>query len=241
MQCAENILALGYFVGHDPQIGLQLVAVSAELVERGDGAVARAIGVMHGGAVHWPAVLPNRELVGNGKGLAVADDHAADAIIGDPGLDPGVHSHPRQADLIARAIGVFIGQRRELFFVGAPAHFGRGGSFLAEAFDAPGIDELVDLLGPIGDLRVALGAMDHLDAQFHRQAVERAVGDELGDFLGIAAGDFFVVQQAAADVDQALAWSNGRSGPGWRRVRARPWGRVRTMPAIMRRMFMCRQ
>ena len=48
--------------------------------------------------------------------------------------------------------------------MGAPAHLGRGGSFLAESFDAPGIDELVDLLGPIGDLRIALAAMDHLDA-----------------------------------------------------------------------------
>ena len=105
--------------------------------------------------------------------------------MGTQDCDPGVDAHPGQADLVAWAIGVFIGQAGEFFFVGAPAHFGRGGSFLAEALDAPGVDELVDLLGPIGDLRVALAAMDHLHAQFHGQAVECAVGDELADFVGL--------------------------------------------------------
>ena len=87
-QCAEDVRAVGDLVGHDPQIRLQLVAVSAQFVERGDGAVAGAVGVMHRGAVDRPAVLPDRELVGDGEGLAVADDHAADAIIGHPGLRP---------------------------------------------------------------------------------------------------------------------------------------------------------
>ena len=68
---------------------------------------------------------------------------------------------------------VLEGLRRQFFFVRAPAHFGRGGPFFAKAFDAPGVDEFVDLLGLVGDLRVALGAMNHLHAQLHGQAIER--------------------------------------------------------------------
>ena len=54
----------------------------------------------------------------------------------------------------------------------APAHLGRRRAFFAEALDAPGVDELVDLLRLVGDLRVALGAMDDLHAEFLRQLVE---------------------------------------------------------------------
>ena len=38
---------------------------------------------------------------------------------------------------------------RQFFLMRTPAHFRRGGPFLAKAFDAPGIDEFVHLLGLI--------------------------------------------------------------------------------------------
>ena len=38
-----------------------------------------------------------------------------------------------------------------------------------EAVDRPGVDELADLLGLLGDLGVALGDVDHLDAEVARQ------------------------------------------------------------------------
>ena len=56
---------------------------------------------------------------------------------------------------------------RQLFFVRAPAHLGRRRPLFAEALDAPGVDELVHLFGPVGDLRVALAAMNDLDAELH--------------------------------------------------------------------------
>ena len=61
----KNVLAADDFVGHDPQIGLQLVVVAAQLVQRHHGAVAGAIGVMHRGAIDRLAVLPDGELVGD--------------------------------------------------------------------------------------------------------------------------------------------------------------------------------
>ena len=63
------------------------------------------------------------------------------------------------------AVRVLVGEGGQLFFVRAPAHLGRGRAFFAEALDAPGVDELVHLLGLVGDLRVALAAMNHLDAE----------------------------------------------------------------------------
>ena len=55
---------------------------------------------------------------------------------------------------------VLVGARRQLLLVRAPAHLGRRRAFFAEAFDAPGVDELVDLLGLVGDLRVALASSE---------------------------------------------------------------------------------
>jgi len=78
------------------------------------------------------------------------------------------------------------------------------GALLAEALDAPGIDELADLLRHVGNLGVALAAMDDLDPELLRQGVELAVGDELGDLLRLPALQLAVGEQALADVDQAL-------------------------------------
>ena len=82
--------------------------------------------------------------------------------------------------------GVLVGQRRQFLLVRAPAHLGRGGALLAEALDAPGVDELVHLLGLVGDLRVALAAVDHLHAELHGQVVERLrPAMSCADFLGV--------------------------------------------------------
>ena len=86
----------------------------------------------------------------------------------------------------------------------SPAHFGRGDALFVQALDAPRIDELVDLLGLVGDLRVALAAMDHLHAELHRQTVEGALLDQVGDFLGVGAADLSVREQLLRDVDQPL-------------------------------------
>ena len=128
---------------------------------------------MDRGPIDRLAVLPNGQEVGDREGLAVADDHAVDRVVGHPGADPGVDAHLRQADLVLRSVVVFAGAGGQVLFVGAPAHFGRGDALLVQALDAPGVDELVDLLGPVGDLRVALAAMDDLDAQLLGQPVER--------------------------------------------------------------------
>ena len=100
---------------------------------------------MNRGPVDRSGVVPYRQLVGDGECLAVADHHAADAIVWHPGLHPGVHTHPGQADLISRSFRVFVGQRRQFLFVRAPAHFGRGDSFFSQSLDAPCVDEFVHI------------------------------------------------------------------------------------------------
>jgi len=61
----------------------------------------------------------------------------------------------------------------------APAQLGRSDALLVEAFDRPGVDELVYLLWSIGHLRVALGDVHDLRAGVHRQFVE-ALGGQRG-------------------------------------------------------------
>src|SRR5450759_229817 len=58
---------------------------------------------------------------------------------------------------------------RKMLFVRAPAELARLRAFADEAVDRPGVDELTAALRGMRRLRVALGAMDHLDAQFHCQ------------------------------------------------------------------------
>ena len=202
---AQDIGAAGDLIGHDPQLGLQLVVVAAQLVQGDDRVVAGAVGVVHRGPVDRLAVLPHRELVGEGEGLAVADHHALDRVVGDPGAHAHVHAHAGQADLVLRAIRVLVGQGRELLLVGAPAHLGRGDALLAEAFDAPGVHELVHLLGLVADLGVPLAAMDDLDAQLPGQVVE---GAALGQRSGARSASAPLARPSASmpggDVQQPL-------------------------------------
>src|ERR1700756_1030802 len=82
-----------------------------------------------------------------------------------PGADPGARAGTVQIDRAARALLVPSAVRREMLLVRAPPEFGRLSPFADEAVDRPGIDELVSDLGHIGDLRVAFGDMDDLDAE----------------------------------------------------------------------------
>jgi len=83
----------------------------------------------------------------------------------DPGTAINYAQALRATGQRAQAVAVLERERGELSFVCAPAHLGGGGSLFAEAFDAPGVDELVHLFGPVGDLRVTLAAVNDLDAK----------------------------------------------------------------------------
>ena len=58
---------------------------------------------------------------------------------------------------------------REMFLVRAPAELARLPSLADEADHRPGVGELIALLARLGDLGVALGTMDDLDAELHRK------------------------------------------------------------------------
>ena len=160
---------------------------------------------MDRGAVDRLAVFPNGQLLGDGERLAVAHDHADDVVIRrHPARDEGVDAHPRQADLALRAVRMLVGEGGQFFFMGAPAHLGRGRSLLAEALDAPGVDELVHLFGLVGDLRVALAAVNHLDAELVGQVVEVPRLGVVSDLLRLRAAEFFFRQRLLRDVQERV-------------------------------------
>ena len=124
---------------------------------------------------------------------------------------------------------MLAGEGREFLLVRAPAEFGRRRAFLAEAFDAPRVDELVHLLRLIADLRVALAAVDDLHTQLHGQLVEPQFVHQPLDLTGAGAIDFLVGDQLLADIQQALLDEVGdqsRVGPV---LDARRWTRPRTI------------
>ena len=159
---------------------------------------------MDGRPVDGLLAVPNRELVGDREGLAVADHHALDRVVRNPGADPGVHAHPGDADLVLRPVLVLVGVGRERLLVRSPSELGGGRALLAEALDAPGVHEFVDLLRDIRDLRVALAAVDHLDAELMGQVVELLGGDEVLERLGLPALDPLLGQGGSRDVEETL-------------------------------------
>src|SRR5215510_14678721 len=86
----------------------------------------------------------------------------------------------------------------------APAHLRRGGPLFAEALDAPGVDELVYLLGLIRDLRVALAAMNDLDAKLVGQVVELLRLGMVRELLRLSATEFLVRQGLPSDVQKSV-------------------------------------
>src|ERR1035441_5982369 len=201
---AEDVRAPGDLVVHDAQPRLQLVAAAAQLVERNDRLVAGAVGVVDRGPVGGLFAVPDRERVRYRERLAVPDHHALDGVVGDPRAHPGVDAHARDADLVPRAALVPVGVGGQRLLVGAPAQLGRGRPLLAEPLDAPRVHELVDLLRHVGDLGVALAAVDDLDAQLPGELVEPARGDEPRQRLGLPALGLALADHRGRDVDQAL-------------------------------------
>ena len=102
-------------VVHDALVGLQLVAAHA--AARAASAIAASVGqvgVVHGRPVDRPSPsVPHRQVVADREGLAVADHHADDRAA------DGTHERThvfmpglREADLVARAVGVGVRARR---------------------------------------------------------------------------------------------------------------------------------
>ena len=92
----------------------------------------------------------------------------------------------------------------QLFLVRAPAHFGGGRAFFAEAFDAPGVDELVHLLRLVRDLRVALAAMNHLHAELPGEMVEALRLGVVSDRLRLRLAEFLVREGLLRNVEQCM-------------------------------------
>ena len=86
---------------------------------------------------------------------------------------PGAHARARarlhQVDRRQAAEIVALAVAREVALVRAPAQLGRLRALADEAVHRPGVDELARLLGLVGDLRVALGDVDDLDAELARE------------------------------------------------------------------------
>jgi hypothetical protein len=148
------------------------------------------------------------EVFAHREGFTVAHHHAACLAAGYPTANPGLHAWLGQADLVARTLaGVHVGVGRQLDLVRAPAHLGRGDALFVEAVDTPGVDELVGLLRPIGDLRVAFGDVDDLRAGVHRQHVEPGAvvaGRGESGFQGNGIGGQAALQHRRGDLDQCL-------------------------------------
>ena len=124
------------------------------------------------------------------------------------GRNPGGHvrvdAHARQANLASRAVGVLVGQGGELLFMRAPPHLGRRRPFLAEALDAPGVDELVHLFRPIRDLRVTLAAVNHLDAELVGQVIELLGRGMVRNLFSSGAVEFPIRQRVPGDVQERV-------------------------------------
>src|SRR5262249_26810109 len=110
-QSAQNVGSTDNFVGHDADARLQPVVVAAQLVERGNGAIAWTISIMDCGPVNRLAVFPNGELLGDAERLTVTDDQTHYVVVRrHPARHERVHAHARQADLALGAVRVLKGE-----------------------------------------------------------------------------------------------------------------------------------
>jgi len=85
-----------------------------------------------------------------------------------------------------------------------PAQLRSRRAFFPKAFDAPGVDEFVDFLRPVGDLSVAFAAMNHFYAELHGELVKFLVGDKLADFFCGSTGDLLILNAPPSDINQPL-------------------------------------
>src|SRR5262249_5723718 len=95
-------------------------------------------------------------------------------------------------------------ESRQFLFVSAPAEFRRGRPLFAESFDAPSIDELIDLFGLVRDLGVPFAAMDDFNPQCLCQVIERLVLGMLRDALCLRASEFLVGEGSGGNVEKPL-------------------------------------
>ena len=158
--------------------------VLAQLMERGNGRVARAIRVVHRGAIAGPVPVPHREVIRNGEGLTVAHDHAVDLAQRRPRTDPRIHAHTSESDLVRRPVLMNVCVDRHAAFVGSPAQFGRGDALFVEPLYAPGIDELTNFFRLVRQLGISFGHVYDFDAEVHRDLVEPLGGERVGHRLG---------------------------------------------------------
>ena len=155
---------------HDPLLFLQLVILAAELVHRKHRVVGRVVGVVHGRAVDRAVVLPHRQEIGDRDRLAVRDQEAVEVPrLRRPGAHPRRAARLRQEDRALAPEVVLAPVAREVPLVRAPAELGRLAAFAHEAVHRPGVDELARHFRPVRNLGVALGDVDHLDAECLRR------------------------------------------------------------------------
>src|SRR5262245_43649272 len=101
-------------------------------------------------------------MIADREGLRMTDHHSDDGpSVGHPGVDERANAGLGEKDLIARTAVRRMGVLGKTTFVRTPSKFGRSGAFLVEAFNRPGVDEFVDILGPRRHLSVALRDVDH--------------------------------------------------------------------------------
>src|SRR5262245_50985174 len=202
---SENISAADDLVRHDPDPGLQVVVATPKLLKRGNCTIARAVRVVNRRAIQSVTIVPDGEFFGDRERLTVANNHPDDVVIRRyPTSHERVDSHARQTNLASGAGGVLKGQGRQLLLMGPPPHLRRCRSLFSKAFDAPRINELVDFLGPIGDLRIALTAMNNLDPKLVSQMVELSRRRVVGDPLGLCAVELPISQRSITDVQEGL-------------------------------------
>ena len=129
---------------------------------------------------------------------------------------------------------------RQFLFVRAPAHLGRRRPFFAKALDAPCVDELVDLFGSIGNLRIALAAMNDLDAKLVGQVVELPRLGVVRDLLGLRAGELPLREGPLRDIEERVLREMADQA-GLAPCSSTAVGPGSFHDAIIRRSFMWRQ
>ena len=165
-QHAELVAARGDLVDDQALALLLLEVLTRQFVHRHDRLVARVIGVVDGRAIDGLLAVMHGQVIGDRDRFVVRDDVAVERPLDRrPGAHLGEQARTVQVDRRVAAERVALAVGRQRLLVRAPAHLGGLAALGNEAVDRPGVDELAHLLRPGRDLRVALGDVDHLDAQ----------------------------------------------------------------------------
>ncbi len=203
-QDPELVATADDLVVEDPLSGLHGPVAHPQFDDAADRHVGRAVRVVNRRSVDRVAVIaPHGQVVADGQGFAVADDHAVDLTRGNPRPHPGLHARAGDADLVARPEAVVnVSVWWQPLLVGAPSELCGSDAFFVEAVDRPGVDELVDLFGEVGDLRISLGDVHHPCAGEHRQRVVRLIGQRTLERIDV--GSDAIAQHASGDLGECL-------------------------------------